>query len=149
MSDLSKSKIGSSQSSTPKARASSGSSRRVGRKSAKSETIVSFTLDELLKMPGQTDWARIDALTDEEIEAAARSDPEWEGLLDIDWSKAELVEPVNKVAISIRLDPDILAFFKEKGPGYQRRINAVLRAYMRQAKTDARPKARPTGKKAS
>ena len=38
--------------------------------------------------------------------------------------------PVPKQAISIRLDEDVLAWFKATGPGYQSRMNAVLRAYM-------------------
>jgi uncharacterized protein (DUF4415 family) len=73
-------------------------------------------------------------MTEEEIEAAARADPEWEGLLDIDWSKAVLVMPRRKEAISIRLDEDVLAFFKTLGSGYQTRINAVLRHFMEQAR---------------
>jgi uncharacterized protein (DUF4415 family) len=40
------------------------------------------------------------------------------------------VMPGAKTAISIRLDADVLAFFKQGGAGYQSRINAVLRAYM-------------------
>ena len=38
-----------------------------------------------------------------------------------------------KAAISLRLDEDILEWFKAQGPGYQTRINAVLRAYMEAA----------------
>jgi len=34
-----------------------------------------------------------------------------------------------KAAISLRLDEDVLGWFKAQGPGYQTRINAVLRAY--------------------
>ena len=52
--------------------------------------------------------------------------------LDFDWSKAVFVEPPLKKPISIRLDADILAFFKDSGSGYQRRINQVLRSYMEQ-----------------
>jgi len=51
--------------------------------------------------------------------------------LGIDWSEAELVLPEPKQAISIRLDRDVIEFFKHKGPGYQTKINAVLRSYMR------------------
>jgi len=40
------------------------------------------------------------------------------------------VVPPSKTPISIRLDDDVLAFFKEGGAGYQKRINAVLRSYM-------------------
>ena len=40
-----------------------------------------------------------------------------------------MVNGLQKKAISLRLDPDILKFFKDGGAGYQTRINAVLRAY--------------------
>jgi uncharacterized protein (DUF4415 family) len=79
---------------------------------------------------GRTDWARVDATTEAELEQMDRDDPELQGFEDIDWSKAEWVLPEPKAAISIRLDADVLAFFKAGGPGYQSRINAVLRAYM-------------------
>jgi uncharacterized protein (DUF4415 family) len=76
-----------------------------------------------------TDWQRIDALSDEEIAAAVANDPD-AASLDIDWSKAEIVVPPPKEAISIRLDADILEFLRGEGPGYQRRINAILRTYV-------------------
>lgn len=80
---------------------------------------------------GKTDWARVDALTDKEIEKAARNDPDTVPL-DVDWSEAVLVIPPKKKAISIRVDEDVLGYFKEQGAGYQRRMNAVLRAFMQQ-----------------
>jgi len=87
---------------------------------------------------GKTDWARVDALTDEDIEKAIANDPD-AAPLDIDWSDAVLVIPAKKKAISIRVDEDVLDFFKKQGEGYQRRINAVLRSYMQQK---AKPKKR-------
>jgi uncharacterized protein (DUF4415 family) len=42
------------------------------------------------------------------------------------------VIPPKKTAISIRVDDDVLDYFKSQGDGYQRRINAVLRSYMQQ-----------------
>jgi len=80
---------------------------------------------------GKTDWAHVASLTDEEIEAAVRSDPD-AAPLDVDWSQAVLVVPPRKKAISIRVDPDVLDYFKKEGAGYQRRINAVLRSYVEQ-----------------
>ena len=47
--------------------------------------------------------------------------------------------PARKKAISIRVDEDVLDYFKRGGEGYQRRINAVLRSYMQQK---AKPKKR-------
>jgi uncharacterized protein (DUF4415 family) len=87
---------------------------------------------------GTTDWARVDALTDEDIARAVANDPD-AAPLDIDWSDAVLVIPAKKKAISIRVDEDVLDFFKKEGDGYQRRINAVLRSYMQQK---AKPKKR-------
>ena len=80
---------------------------------------------------GKTDWAAVDALTDEEIEAAVRKDPDAVPL-DFDWSQAVLVIPPKKKAISIRVDEDVLDYFKRGGAGYKRRINAVLRSFMRE-----------------
>jgi len=80
---------------------------------------------------GKTDWAAVDALTDKEIEEAVRSDPDAVPI-DIDWSKAVLVIPPKKMAISILVDEDVLDYFKKQGAGYQRRMNAVLRSYIQQ-----------------
>ena len=52
--------------------------------------------------------------------------------IGLDWSDAVLVIPPRKKAISIRVDEDVLNYFKEQGAGYQRRIRAVLRSYMDQ-----------------
>ena len=80
---------------------------------------------------GKTDWVAVDALTDKEIEEAVRNDPDAVPL-DVDWSEAALVIPPKKKAISIRVDEDVLNYFKTEGAGYQRRMNAVLRSYMQQ-----------------
>ena len=98
------------------------------------ERIVSYSIDEirerLARGESRSDWARVDAMSDADIEAAMRDDPDWADFIDIDWSKATIVIPVSKDAISIRLDKDVLDFFKATGKGYQTRINAVLRHYM-------------------
>ncbi|HEV2554476.1 MAG TPA: BrnA antitoxin family protein [Bosea sp. (in: a-proteobacteria)] len=111
--------------------------------------IIEHPDGSLERRKSQTDWARIDALTDEEIEAAARSDPDWDGLLDLDWSKVEITRPARKQAISIRLDEDVLDFFKRGGAGYQKRINAVLRSYVTAAAkgTPSRPKSASKSKR--
>jgi uncharacterized protein (DUF4415 family) len=46
------------------------------------------------------------------------------------WKDAEIFMPQHKVHISLRLDEDIIHYFKEEGGGYQSRINAVLKAYI-------------------
>lgn len=79
--------------------------------------------------PGDTDWARVDALTDAEIEAAIADDPDAAPILDEEWFRnAELVIPA-KTATSIRVDSDVMDWFKSQGRGWQTRMNAILRAY--------------------
>ena len=106
-----------------------GSSRRVAHGKMKDKNITVVSRDNPRR--GKTDWAAVDALTDEEIEAAVRNDPDAVPL-DFDWSEAVLVIPPKKKAISIRLDEDVLDYFKQEGAGYQRRMNAVLRSYVEQ-----------------
>lgn len=77
----------------------------------------------------QTDWDRIDRLTEEEIEEWSRTDPDHPGTDAAFWKGVPAKTP-EKQAISIKLDKDLLDFFKAQGRGYQTRINAVLRHYM-------------------
>jgi len=65
-----------------------------------------------------------------EQELRDSSPPELADLPRDFWHSALLVEPVRKQAISLRVDEDVLAWFKQRGPRYQSRINAVLRSYM-------------------
>lgn len=96
----------------------------------KNITIVSRDAPRKIK----SDLERLRKLTDEEIDASIKDDPDWEEFKDIDWDTAVLVIPPKKKAISIRLDEDVLDYFKTEGDGYQRRMNAVLRSYMEQKK---------------
>jgi uncharacterized protein (DUF4415 family) len=92
---------------------------------------------------GKTDWKRLDALTDAQIEASIANEPDWQEFKDVDWSEAVLVIPPKKKAISIRVDEDVLDYFRHEGAGYQRRMNAVLRSYVEQKrKAPARNKKR-------
>lgn len=77
---------------------------------------------------GRADLARLRRLTDAEIEAT--SPHELRNLPESFWQGARVGTPVTKEAISIRLDSDVVAFFREAGPRYQSRINAVLRSYV-------------------
>ena len=97
----------------------------------KSANITRTTLEEakerLARGEDRTDWERVKALTNEEIEASI--DYEEEGYPI--WETARMIyDPASKKQITLRLDPDIIDFFKAGGPGYQTRMNAVLRSYM-------------------
>ena len=60
------------------------------------------------------------------------SPPELADLPEDFWDDATVVEPAQKLPISLRVDADVLDWFKRQGPRYQSRINAVLRSYMTQ-----------------
>ncbi len=77
------------------------------------------------KRESQTNWAKVDELSDPDIDASDIPP------LDIDFFKhAELRMPAKKNSVTVRLDSDVLEWFRKQGKGYQTRINAVLRTYM-------------------
>lgn len=105
---------------------------------AKKEHIVRY---DPRKHKDRTDWTRIGHQTDEEIAAAVASDPDAAPIMPIEWWRdARWVIPVKKVPLSVRLDRDVLEWFKGQGPRYQSRINAVLRAYMKANAPQTGPK---------
>nr|WP_207160563.1 BrnA antitoxin family protein [Rhodospirillum rubrum] len=100
-----------------------------GRKHVSEERITRRSLAS--PKTKESDWSRFDVLTDVDIEDAVTADLDAAPLADEAWfAQAAIVEPPLKEAVSIRLDKDVLAFFKTTSTRYQTRINAVLRAYM-------------------
>jgi uncharacterized protein (DUF4415 family) len=69
-------------------------------------------------------------MTDEDIERAAASDPDAQMTTKEYWANAKLIWPAQKEPVTIRIDKDVLAWFRKRGRGYQSRINAVLRAFV-------------------
>ena len=53
------------------------------------------------------------------------------------WDEAEMVVPTSKRAISLRLDEDVVDWFRRSGPRYQTRMNAVLRMYVNRMRKHA------------
>ena len=80
--------------------------------------------------PHGTDWARIDALTDADIERMAAADPDNPATTAADWAAATVGFPTPKTPVNAKFDVDVVAWFKSQGRGYQTRMNAVLRRYM-------------------
>lgn len=76
------------------------------------------------KRRSRTDWKRIDALRDSDIDFSEM--PE----LGPDFFAKAILWPGPKKQITLRLDPDVLAFFRKTGKGYQTSINAVLKKYV-------------------
>ena len=77
-----------------------------------------------MKKCSETDWKRLAAMPDKEIDFS--DIPE---LDDAFFKEAEWRPPV-KQPVTIRLDTDVLDWFRSQGPGYQTRINRLLRRYM-------------------
>jgi uncharacterized protein (DUF4415 family) len=74
----------------------------------------------------RTDWQRLAALPEDRIDTSEIRE------LDEEFFRAaKLRRPKGKQLISLRIDTDILDWFKQQGRGYQTRINAILRAYVR------------------
>jgi uncharacterized protein (DUF4415 family) len=77
-----------------------------------------------LKKQSQSDWTRLDAMRDEDIDFS--DIPE---LGEVFFKNAVIRLPKPKAKLCIRLDQDVLEWFKSQGKGYQTKINAVLRAF--------------------
>jgi uncharacterized protein (DUF4415 family) len=77
----------------------------------------------------KTDWKRVDALRDEEIELSDNPEVAPEMFAKAIVRRALVAAPP-KEQVTLRLDVDVLQWFKSKGKGYQTQINALLRAYM-------------------
>ena len=99
----------------------------------KKDDIVRYTAKQLadLRNRGETrsNWAKAAALTNKEIEAQIAADPD-EADMVIDWDSATVEMPQPKAVLNMRIDRDVLEYFRKMGKGYQTRINAVLRSYM-------------------
>jgi uncharacterized protein (DUF4415 family) len=76
------------------------------------------------KKRSRTDWKRIDAMRDSDIDLSEM--PE----LGPEFFANAILWPGPKKQITLRIDPDVLAFFRKHGRGYQTTINAVLRKYV-------------------
>ena len=77
----------------------------------------------------QTDWERRDAMLDADIDLSDIPEltPEMFAKAVV---KRGLKDKENKAQVTIRVDQDVLTWFKSQGHGYQTRINSLLRAYM-------------------
>jgi uncharacterized protein (DUF4415 family) len=98
---------------------------------AKSEHTVHYTMDELDAMAARgedrTNDTRLDAMTEAELEASIDHDEEGE----IDWDAVQVGFPGPKERLTVRFDTEVVQWFKRQGPGYQTRMNEVLKSYVR------------------
>jgi uncharacterized protein (DUF4415 family) len=97
--------------------------------------MTHITLNEVKESESKTDWRRVQAMSDEDITRAAESDQDALPLDDPFFATARRLLPQtllkeNKQQITLRIDADVLAWFRTLGSGYQSRMNAVLKAYV-------------------
>jgi uncharacterized protein (DUF4415 family) len=76
------------------------------------------------KKPSETDWARIDQMTDEEIDTS-----DIPPLDDAFFASAQWRMPEKKTAVTLSVDDEVLKWFEAQGAEFQQRINAALRIY--------------------
>ncbi|MGO9022290.1 MAG: BrnA antitoxin family protein [Syntrophobacteraceae bacterium] len=95
------------------------------------KNIRSYTAAELKakRADSRTDLTKVDAMTDEELERRIAGDED-ERRLKPDWTRARLVLPAPKQSVHLRLEQDIIDFFKSHGKGHISRMQAVLKAYV-------------------
>ena len=100
----------------------------------KRENIAGMSVEEakarIARGESRSDFVAAGQLSDADIRRQAAEDAEER---DWDWARASLETPRPKVDVHIKLDADVVAFFKREGAGYQTRINAALKAFMKHA----------------
>ena len=82
------------------------------------------------KTEPKTDWRRLRSMTDEEVHAAIIDDPDAKPTDKAFWKEARVVMPRRKETVTMRLDADLLEWFRSER-GYQTRINDVLAEHIR------------------
>ena len=70
-------------------------------------------------------------MTGEQVRGGIEADPGVHPTSEEFWKTAKVVMPQPKETMTIRLDADVLEWFRKQGRGYQTRINAILRSCMR------------------
>ena len=111
------------------------------------ENIVRYTRENLPK-DTRTDWARLKAMTEEEIEANALADPDNPPTDMSDfWERGVSVDGARNLT-RLNIDPDILYWFQKGGQGYTHLINDILCRYMETHEHTEPPSRKPTDKEA-
>lgn len=77
----------------------------------------------------QTDWARIDQMTDEDIDLSDIPEITEEMWAKAVWRKGSKTSSISSQE-TLAVDGDVIEFFKAQGRDYQTEINEILRAYM-------------------
>jgi uncharacterized protein (DUF4415 family) len=100
----------------------------------KKSGIARYTTDEIAakreRGDSRTNWRKAASVSGAALEKSVAADRDEAGMV-VDWDKAVLELPQPKAILNMRIDRHVLDFFRRTGPGYQTRINSVLRAYVK------------------
>ncbi len=91
---------------------------------------------EARRLKDETDDARLNWMTEEDIAKAAADDPD-SPPLDLNWTQARVSLPPGKDMVTLRIDRDVLDWLRAQGKGYQTLINRVLRSWFEAAQREA------------
>ena len=112
----------------------------------KKSDIVRYTAKQvkskIARGEDRTDWKKVDAVIGGRLEASIRADEDDDIRGEPDWTQSIVGIPVPKDHINIRIDHDVLEWFRSNGKGYQTLMNNVLRAFVqtRQHRPNTRSK---------
>jgi uncharacterized protein (DUF4415 family) len=98
-----------------------------GKTTRKRSRIVRYSLPDIPVKPLNR---KLIEMSDEEVERRAAADPDAGIIPPGFWDNATVWVPEAKQQITLRLDPDVIRWFKRTGKGYQSRMGAVLRSYV-------------------
>lgn len=96
-----------------------------------------MNLDQAVRSPVRPDRGRLDRMTDADLARQIADDPDAMEFTDEMFAKATWVEPPPKHLLSLRIDRDVVEWFRRTGKNYQSRMNAVLRSYVDHQRAEA------------
>jgi uncharacterized protein (DUF4415 family) len=107
----------------------------------KKSGIVRYSADRIAalrrKGASRTDWGKVDSMSEAALEASIAADPD-DAKPPPDWTRAVKGLPPRKEPIKLRIDSDVVGWFRATGKGYQTRMNNVLRAFVESRKSAGR-----------
>ena len=100
----------------------------------KDENIISYSAKELANMrkkgKSKSNWEAVKNIKDQDLEKIIKSDVDSNTTIPEEWEGLTVGFPEPKEQISLRVDKDVLRWFRGKGKGYQTYMNNILRSYV-------------------
>jgi uncharacterized protein (DUF4415 family) len=107
----------------------------------KSGAIVRMSAKQAARLrhrgASRTDWSKVDGMSEAALERSIAADAD-DVHEPVDWTTAVSGLPLPKEPIKLRIDSDVLSWFRATGRGYQTRMNNVLRAFVESRRSSGR-----------